>query len=171
MPVPRELATERLLLRQWRDDDAERLAAIYAEPEFLEHMPPVDLDGTRAQVERMRADWDSLGVSHWAAELRATGELIGRIGLFRHLDWPLSEAPVEVGWSIGRAWYGQGYATEGGGAGVECWREHLPDDDPLICITTPANARSRAVAERLGMTLAGATHWHGYDVIYYELHR
>ena len=50
--VPRELTTRRLLLRQWRDEDAEPLHEIYAQPEYLETMPPLDLDGTRAQVER-----------------------------------------------------------------------------------------------------------------------
>ena len=171
MGVPRELETERLLLRQWRPDDVEPLAEIYAEAEFLEHMPPLDLDETRRQVERMAADWDDVGLSHWAAVEKASGSLMGRIGLFRHFDWPLWDAPVEVGWSIGRDFYGNGYATEGGRAGLECWRTGLPGDDPLICITTEANRRSRAVAERLGMALTGATHWHGYDVIYYALHR
>jgi hypothetical protein len=50
--IPRELRTERLLLRQWREDDAEPLTEIYAQPEFLEHMPVVDLEGTRAQLAR-----------------------------------------------------------------------------------------------------------------------
>ena len=171
MAVPRELETERLLLRQWRESDLEPLAAIYSEPEFLEHMPALDLEQTHAQIRKMAADWDTVGISHWAAELRETGELVGRLGLLRHFDWPESESPVEAGWSIGRDFYGRGLATEGARASVEAWREHLPDDDPLICITTPANTRSRAVAERLGMSLAGATRWHGFDVIWYELAR
>ena len=48
--VPRELTTRRLLLRQWRDEDAEPLHEIYMQPEYLEMMPPLDLEGTRAQV-------------------------------------------------------------------------------------------------------------------------
>lgn len=169
--VPRELETERVLLRQWEPADVEPLAAIYAEPEFLEHMPALDLEATRRQVEQMAADWESVGFSHWAAVEKASGRLLGRLGLLRHCDWPLSEAPVEAGWSIGRDFYGRGYATEGGRAAVKAWREHLPGDDPLICITTAANVRSRAVAERLGFELAGDTHWRGFDVIYYTLHR
>ena len=52
--IPLELRTERLILRQWRDEDVEPLAAIYAQPEYLEHMPALDLDATRSQVERFR---------------------------------------------------------------------------------------------------------------------
>jgi RimJ/RimL family protein N-acetyltransferase len=168
--IPRELRTERLLLRQWRDDDAEPLAAIYAQPEFLEHMPALDLDGTRAQIERFARGWDADGLSHWAAVDPASGRLIGRIGLLRHHDWPESESPVEVGWALHRDWWGRGLATEGGRAGLECWREHL-EDPLLISITVAANRRSRAVMVRLGLTLRGETHWHGYDVIWYALDR
>ena len=59
--VPRELTTRRLLLRQWRDEDAEPLYEIYTQPEYLETMPPLDLEGTRAQVERIRRSWEENG--------------------------------------------------------------------------------------------------------------
>lgn len=169
--LPEEIQTERLLLRQWRSDDAEPLAAIYAQPEFREHMPALDLDQTRAQVERFARQWDEEGFSHWAAEDLETGRLIGRIGLLRHRDWPPGGAPAEVGWSLDRAYWGRGLATEGGRAAMTCWRELLVDDDDLISITTPANVRSRAVMERLGLSYRGATHWHGFDVIWYATDR
>jgi RimJ/RimL family protein N-acetyltransferase len=168
--IPRELRTERLLLRQWRDDDAEPLAAIYAQPAFLEHMPALDLDGTRAQIERFARGWDVDGLSHWAAVDPERGSLIGRIGLMRHHDWPESASPVEVGWALHRDCWGKGLATEGGRAGLECWRAHL-DDSQLISITVAGNRRSRAVMERLGLTLRGETHWHEHDVIWYALDR
>ena len=69
-----------------------------------------------------------------------------------------------------RDWWGRGLATEGGRAGLECWREHL-DDPQLIAITTPVNRRSRAVMERLGLTPRGATNWHGHDVVWYAVDR
>ena len=69
-----------------------------------------------------------------------------------------------------RDWWGRGLATEGGRAGLECWREQL-DDSQLISITRPANGRSRAVMERLGLTFRGETHWHGHDVVWYAVDR
>jgi RimJ/RimL family protein N-acetyltransferase len=59
--VPAEVRTERLLLRQWRAEDAERMAEIYAEPRFLEHMPSHDLAETRAQLERFGRNWRDHG--------------------------------------------------------------------------------------------------------------
>ncbi|HXV34714.1 MAG TPA: GNAT family N-acetyltransferase [Gaiellaceae bacterium] len=168
--IPRELRTERLLLRQWREGDAEALAGIYAQPEFLEHMPALDLEGTRAQIDRFERQWEEEGLSHWAAEDPAGGELIGRIGLLRHHDWPLAPSPVEVGWALHRSWWGRGLATEGGRAGVECWRTHL-GDPLLLSITLPANARSRAVMERLGLTRRGEARWRGHDHVWYAVDR
>ena len=169
--IPLELRTDRLLLRQWRDEDVEPLYAIYTQPEYLEHMPALNLDETRAQVERFRLRWADEGFGLWAAEDPETGRLAGRIGLLRHRDWPPGGAPVEVGWALDRAYWGRGLATEGGRATIEVWREHLPDEHELISITTPANRRSRAVMERLGLTYRGATRWHDADVIWYAVDR
>jgi ribosomal-protein-alanine N-acetyltransferase len=170
--IPRELSTVRLLLRQWRDEDAEPLHEIYAQPEYLQTMPPVDLESARAQVERWQQAWEEDGYCQWAAcELRS-GRLIGRIGILCHHDWPLSDRPVpEVGWVLHRDFWGQGLATEGGQASVAVWREHLPDEARLLSITTPANRRSRAVMNRCGLRLRGTARWHGYDVVWYSLER
>lgn len=169
--IPPEVRTERLLLRPWRDEDAEPLAAIYAQPEFREHMPAVDLAGTRAQIDRFRRAWAEDGFSHWAAEDAATGRLVGRIGLLRHRDWPPGGDPVEVGWTLDRAVWGRGLATEGGRAALELWHERLTEDDELISITRPANARSVAVMRRLGLTPRGETRWHGHDVVWFGVDR
>jgi RimJ/RimL family protein N-acetyltransferase len=165
--IPREVRTPRLLLRQWREGDAEALAEIYAQPEFQEHNGVPD---AHAHVLQFALGWRHEGFSLWAAEDPETGRLIGRIGLLRHHDWPEAPHPVEIGWVLHRDWWGRGLATEGGRAGLECWREQL-DDPQLISITTPANGRSRAVMERLGLTLRGATHWRGHDVVWYALDR
>ena len=165
--IPRELRTERLLLRQWRAGDAEALGEIYAQPEFLEHNPARDPE---VHVARFAREWEQTGFSLWAVEDPESGRFIGRIGLLRHHDWPESESPVEVGWVLHRDWWGRGLATEAGRAGLECWREHL-DDPQLISITTPANCRSRAVMKRLGLTERGKARWHGHDVVWYAIDR
>ena len=170
--LPAELRTERLFLRQFRPDDAEALAEIYAQPGYLTHMPPLDLEGTRAQLERFARMWADDGHSQWAAEELESGRLIGRIGILRHHDWPLEpHDPPEVGWVLHHDWWGRGLATEGGVASLECWREHLPDEPRLYSFTTPENVRSRAVMERLGLTLRGRTVWRGFDIVWYAIDR
>ena len=168
--IPRELRTERLLLRQWREEDAEALAEIYSQPHYLEHHSALDLKRTEAQVLEFTLGWRHEGFSLWAAEELQSGRFIGRIGLIRHHDWPVAPDPVEVGWMLHADYTGRGLATEGGRCAVECWREHL-DDSQLLSITRPDNVRSRAVMERLGLTERGTANWHGHDVIWYALDR
>jgi RimJ/RimL family protein N-acetyltransferase len=168
--IPRELRTERLLLRQWRAGDERGLAEIYAQPEYLEHNRPLGLVDTREQIARFARGWADDGFSLWAAEDGETGAFVGRIGLIRHHDWPEAPDPVEVGWVLHREWWGRGLATEGGRASLDAWREHL-DDDRLISITRPGNRRSRAVMERLGLTCRGTAHWRDYDVVWYAVDR
>jgi RimJ/RimL family protein N-acetyltransferase len=168
---PAELQTERLLLRQWRPGDAERLAEIAAHRDYLEHMPALGLPQARALVEKLERGWREDGFSQWAAVDPESGRLIGRIGLARHHDWPLSADAVEVGWTLDRDYWGRGLATEGARAAVECWREHLVEEEQLISITTVANVRSRAVMERLALTYRGTARWRGVDVLWYAIDR
>jgi RimJ/RimL family protein N-acetyltransferase len=168
--LPLELETERLRLRQWRAEDVQALMEIYARPEVEEQLGPYDLAETGAQIDRFARQWREEGFSHWAAEDAATGTLIGRIGLLRHHDWPESKSPVEVGWTLHPDQWGRGLATEGGRAAMQCWFDLLLDPQ-LISITRPANTRSRAVMERLGLTLRGSTVWRGHEHVWYAIDR
>ena len=172
MRLPSEVRTERLLLRQWHDEDLDPLYEIYTQPEVVATLAVRTRDETAAQLEGFRRAWHEDGYSHWAACDLASGRLVGRIGLMRHHDWPESDRPVpEAGWTLHRDFWGRGLATEGGRVSVECWREHLREELQLISITTPNNRRSRSVMERLGFTLRGTTRWHDRDVIWYALDR
>ena len=170
--IPAELTTERLLLRGWREEDAEPLHEIYSQPEYLETMPAMTLDETREQVAWARQRWADDGYAQWAACDRGSGRLIGRIGLLCHHDWPLSDRSVpEVGWVLHRDFWGRGFATEGGQAGVDAWREHLLDEPRLYSFTTRENERSRAVMARLGFSECGTALWHGYEILWHTLDR
>jgi len=165
--LPETVETNRLLLRRWRPEDAVRLDEIYDQAEYLEHMPPAS---GFEQVPAWQELWEEDGFSKWAACDRATGRLIGRIGLMRHHDWPLASDPLEVGWILDRDYWGLGLATEGGQAAVDAWRAYLPDE-MLYSFTVPENGRSRAVMERLGMGLGGTAVWRGREHVWYSLAR
>jgi RimJ/RimL family protein N-acetyltransferase len=134
-------------------------------------MHALDRDGTAKQIEQFTRRWREDGVCQWAAVDLRTDRLIGRIGLLRHHDWPLTPSPIEVGWTLHRDYWGQGLATEGGRASMGCWRDMLLDDAQLISITVPANRRSRAVMGRLGLTYRGTAQWRGLDVVWYAIDR
>jgi len=134
-------------------------------------MPALDRAGTASQIEQFMRRWRDDGVCQWAAVDLRTNRLIGRIGLLRHHDWPLAPAPSAGGGPLHRDYWGQGLATEGGRAAMECWRDLLLDDAQLLSITRPGNVRSRAVMERLGLTYRGQVAWRGIEHVWYAIDR
>ena len=152
--------TARLLLRRPGMDDAEPFAAINADPEvtrFVSAAGPL----TRAQsdliLRKMIEHWAGHGFGLWFADLRATGELIGFIGLSHPLSLPALSGEVELGWRLGRPFWGHGYATEGAAEGVR-WAFEERGLERLISIIDRDNARSLRVAAKLGFT-----HWRDMD--------
>ena len=76
------IETERLILRPWRDADREPLACITADPRVMEFFPAVlTREESDSLIDRCDAHYREHGFTFFAAELRATGELIGFIGL------------------------------------------------------------------------------------------
>ena len=71
--IPEEVTTERLLLRQWREDDLDPLYEIYVQPEYLATMPAHDRDWTAEQIGRFGGGWRQDGYSQWAACERRSG--------------------------------------------------------------------------------------------------
>jgi len=148
---PDQLSTARLSLRRWREADREPFAAINADPLVMEHFPD-RLDRRRSDdlIEKIEAHFEAHGYGLWALELRETGELVGFTGLaVTTFDAHFTPA-VEVGWRLARPAWGKGYAGEAARAALAFGFEQAGLDE-VVSFTTVANARSRAVMERIGM--------------------
>jgi ribosomal-protein-alanine N-acetyltransferase len=148
--APRIL-TERLLLRGWRASDRAPFAEMNADPRVMEHFPATM---SRAEsdtlVDRIEAHFDEHGFGLWAVEVPHEADFVGFVGL----AVPRFEAhftpAVEVGWRLAPAWWGRGYATEAGRAALRHGFE-VAGLAEIVSFTSPANAPSRRVMERLGM--------------------
>jgi RimJ/RimL family protein N-acetyltransferase len=157
--VPGVIETPRLLLRRWRPTDLPTLAAIYADPEVMRYIADGSVrsrDETSAALQRMERDWDERGFGLFALELRETGELIGWAGLAVPLFLPELLPAVEIGWRLGRAHWGRGYATE---AAREVLRYGFDEAglERIVSIFHPDNHASGNVMRKLGMTLDRTT--------------
>ena len=118
----------------------------------MEHFPePLTRRQSDELVERIEAGFEANGFGLWALEVRATGEFVG----FTGLAVPEFEAHftpgVEVGWRLARSAWGNGYATEAARGAVSFGFQEVGLAE-AVSFTTPANRRSRAVMERLGMS-------------------
>ena len=146
------LTTERLLLRGWTAADRAPFTALNADPEVMAHFPaPMTQAETDAAQLRIMAGLAERGWGLWAVEVRATGAFAGFVGLNPVPD-DLPPAPaIELGWRLARPYWGQGFAPEAGRAAMAFGFERLGLPE-LIAFTTTANAKSRRVMEKLGMT-------------------
>ena len=141
------IETERLLLRPWREADRDPFFALNSDPAVMEFLPAGDRADSDAAVDRMIATQAEHGHCFWAVERKADAAFLGFCGPMPARE-PLHE--VELGWRLNRDAWGFGYASEGARASLAwCW-DNL-DTPTVMAITVPANVRSRAVMERIGM--------------------
>ena len=164
MSVPTR-ATERLLLRGFREDDFPAYAAMMADPEvtrFLGDGRPLDAVEAWRQMAMFAGHWALRGFGVWAVEERATGAFVGRIGCFEPHGW----AGFEVAYTVARPHWGRGFAREGARAALAYAHEVL-GRDRVISIIRHGNARSVRVAESLGARLDGEIPFFGGTALRY----
>ena len=163
------LDTDRLRLRMFRESDFDAYARICADPEVMRHLgdgKPLTPDDAWRQMAWILGHWELRGYGLWAVEERATGALVGRIGHINPAGWP----GFELGWMLGRAWWGKGYATEGARRALDYAFTEL-DRPHVISLIRPDNLASIRVAERLGETLEGTVELYGSDALVYGVHK
>lgn len=162
------LETDRLILRGWTNEDFEPYAKMCADPEIMRYIGGRTFDRLEAwrHMAFLVGHWTLLGYGHWAVEEKATGKFAGRLGFQNPVGWPA----FEIGWTLGREFWGKGYATEGARRALEYGFDEL-DKDHIISLIHPENKNSIRVAERLGEKLEGKTELMGHDVLIYGIDR
>jgi RimJ/RimL family protein N-acetyltransferase len=141
-----------LRLRPCREADLAPFAAINADPVVMEHFPSIlERASSDALAERIGGHFDRHGFGLWAVEVPDVAAFIGFIGLAIPRFTASFTPCVEVGWRLARRYWGQGYATEGARAAVAFGFAEAGLEE-IVSFTVPANRRSLAVMERLGMT-------------------
>jgi RimJ/RimL family protein N-acetyltransferase len=119
-------------------------------------------------VERQAAQFAEVGYCLWWWRERTSGELVGYVGLDR-TDVE-GEPVVEVGWSIAPERWGEGLATEAGGASLD-WGFDVAGVDRVVSYTLRDNLASRRVMDKLGLAYARDFRRRGFDQVLYELTR
>jgi RimJ/RimL family protein N-acetyltransferase len=143
------LETERLLLREFRPEDFEAWASFCADPEVVRYLwgePQSRSESWRAMAMTL-GHWALRGYGMWAVERKSDGAFIGRVGMINPEGWP----GLEVGWTLGKPYWGRGYATEAAAASMRYAFLTQPVGRIISCID-PGNKASQAVALRLGET-------------------
>lgn len=143
------LETERLRLREWREEDLAPLAAFCADEATTRYLggPSGPEDAWRHMAGQM-GHWVLRGYGMWALEESSSGRWIGYCGLWYPHGWP----EREIGWGLAAGAQRRGLATEA----ARCARDFAYRDlgwTTLISCIVPENLASQRVAQRLGATL------------------
>lgn len=145
------LTAGRFVLRAFREDDVPALTALHADPEVMRYLRPNGVAEPNPRqawdyLAQQMGHWLLKGYGKWAMADAATDELIGRVGYF---DAPYEWPGLELGWTISRKLWGQGYAGEAAHLALNWGFENLESNE-IISAIHPNNERSIRVAERLG---------------------
>ncbi len=145
------IETERLILREWRGDDAEAMHAMGQDARVMAFLGPLY---DRAEAERIVAgqivNQSLFGHCFWPIERRTDGMFLGFCGLQPGPKGTPIEGGIEIGWRLAHHAWGYGYAREAAAATL-AWGWDKLDVDRIAAMTVSANTRSWGLMERLGM--------------------
>jgi RimJ/RimL family protein N-acetyltransferase len=113
-------------------------------------MAPLDRQQSDDLLARLADHIARHGFGFWALEIPGVAPCAGFVGLV-HVPFSAAFTPaVELGWRLDRACWGHGYASEAARAAARYAFAELKLTE-IVAVAVPANVRSRAVMERIGM--------------------
>lgn len=150
------LETERLVIRPWQLEEADRMYDLYRRDSVVRWLgaPPMSsvdeaVDMIRRNQERLAAD---PRYGSWAIVRRDVQIPVGSIIL---KPLPNGEGEVEIGWQVHPDSQGQGYASEAARGVLDVELESELAE--VWAVTMLGNGPSARVCERIGMRLLGIT--------------
>lgn len=147
-----QLATERLLLRQWQPTDLNLFTEMNSDPEVMRFFPVIPSPSeSEAFFQRIETHWREHGFGLFCAELVGVSPCIGFIGLSVPRFHAHFMPAVEIGWRLRKEFWNQGLATEGAKA-VMNWAFTGIGLTELVSFTSDSNLPSRRVMEKIGLT-------------------
>ncbi len=162
-----EIETARLYLRQFTLDDLDELYRIYSDPEIMKYLTGVRTrEATETAIHTMLQCWKENNFGMWAVVSKIDCKMIGRCGLC-FLD---KTSEVELGYTLNKAYWNQGLATEASFASLNYGFEIL-QLDRIVAIARPENIASQRVIQKVGMKYEKNAHYYETDVVYYSVLR
>lgn len=158
-PRQPELTTARLRLRAFAPADRDDVVALAGHPDvaaFLLHLPhPMPPEAAADWIRAAVDDWTSGGSPTWAIVRRRGGRVIGAVWL----RWSPRHGRAELGYWLGRRYWGHGYAREAAAAAVGFGFEVLAVHR-VFAQHLDGNERSAAVLRAIGMQFEGVRRGH-----------
>lgn len=107
-----QMETERILLRYWREEDAEALFKYASDPDIGPHAGWTPHESVEESIEIIQTYFNN-GTT-WAIVLKETDEPIGCICYYTHemSNIPMGKNDCEVGYWVAKPYWNRGICTE-----------------------------------------------------------
>lgn len=165
------IKTDRLLLREMRASDVEKMFELDSDPEVVQYTgdPPIThRDQARQRIENIRQQYQDFGIGRWAAVLQASNEFIGWVGLKYIAQLNGRQNNYDLGYRLLRKHWGQGYATESAQAVIRYGFGKMQ----LPCISAYADVEHAAsihILEKCGLQFTNTFVDEGSLCAWYEM--
>ncbi|MEL6709641.1 MAG: GNAT family N-acetyltransferase [Pseudomonadota bacterium] len=151
MVTPFHHETERLILRDWREEDWAPFWEGTNTPAVMEYLGGVADAETRASAQaRLETYHRDNGHTFWPVERKEDGAILGFCGLKRCTDEEGPFGMMEAGWRLREDAWGKGYAKEAAIATLDLSFDRFGAEE-TIAMTVEANTGSWGLMKRLGM--------------------
>lgn len=164
------LITERLVLTPVQLADYTDLTALWGDAAFATSIFPAALTSEDVWFRLLRdvGHWEVLGYGNWSIRLKHGDDYVGSVGIFdyRRLMDPPFENP-ELGWGVAPRFQGKGLAFEALSAAL-AWCDDTLNAPRTVCMISPDNAPSHALATRAGYAPYCETSYKGAPVVLLE---
>lgn len=148
------IETNRLIIRNWKEDDIPIFQNMNANPEIRRYFPDLlSYKASKQNVQQMQDIIETQNIGLFAIELKATNSFIGMVGLNyvpKDTDLNFPEAPFyELGWRLDKTVWGNGLATEAAIAILDYAKKMGVEE--VFSFTAEVNKPSKRVMEKLDM--------------------
>ena len=176
------LSTERLVLRQFTEDDAAHLFALDSDREvmrYISQFAPPDVESCRERIRTRFLPYYEKFPSYgfWPAAEKASDEFVGWYALRPALDYAFHReagyeaGDVDLGYRLVRKAWGKGYATEVARVLVRMALTAL-DAAQVVAVALVDNVASTRVMEKARLKRVGTFEIPGYGpAVKYALRR
>ena len=118
------ISTDRLILRELRDEDLEGMFELDSNPNvhrYLGNKPISTKDEAQKIIDSVKNQYSERGIGRWAVINKETNEFMGWSGLRLNTEYNMNGHTryYDVGYRLIERFWGKGYATESGKTAVE----------------------------------------------------
>ncbi|WP_418512998.1 GNAT family N-acetyltransferase [Corallibacter sp.] len=149
------IETERLLLREMRDEDLEGMFELDSNPNvhrYLGNKPIKKIAEAQKVIEGVKQQYKERGIGRWSVINKETDEFMGWSGIRLNTEYNMNGFTkyYDVGYRLIERFWGNGYATESGKAAVQ-YAFHTMKLPALYATTEKNNRASHNALLKIGL--------------------